>query len=149
MLNVAPGGRSSAEVAKAALLGRSVGGPEAAAAGAVMQAATFVAVALVSVVCGVVALWQAPPHATTRWPVSLLFVNAAFLFGLGVGLRAFGARASTRGMARAEATARVLRVRPRKVIASPCDRRSLTLGMVFQVARVSSSRWRSSCSRPM
>lgn len=93
MLNVAPVGRTSAEVTKAALLGRWVGGAEAAAAGALMQSATFVAVATVSLVCGLVTLLASSPATAAdptlqRTLAGLLFANAALLFCLGVGLRA-------------------------------------------------------------
>lgn len=93
MLNVAPVGRTSAEVTKAALLGRWVGGVEAAAAGALMQSSTFVAVATVSLVCGLVTLLAAGPTPAPHPSLvptlaGLLFANAALLFCLGVGLRA-------------------------------------------------------------
>lgn len=93
MLNVAPAPRASAEVTKAALLSRWVGGAESAAAGAVMQAATFVGVAFMSALCGAVTLVHAgggsdARGATGRLLAGFLFGNAALLFGLGVGLRA-------------------------------------------------------------
>jgi uncharacterized membrane protein YbhN (UPF0104 family) len=93
MLNVAPAPRASAEVTKAALLSRWVGGAESAAAGAVMQAATFVGVAFMSALCGAVILLNMGPAgsagaATSRLLGTLLLCNAALLFTLGVGLRA-------------------------------------------------------------
>jgi uncharacterized membrane protein YbhN (UPF0104 family) len=93
MLNIAPAARLSAEVTKAALLSRWVGGAESAAAGAIMQSATFVGVAFMSAVCGGVTLASAsqladPKSATSRILIGFLFGNAVFLFGLGVGLRA-------------------------------------------------------------
>src|SRR5690349_22486582 len=94
MLNVAPAPRASAEVTKAALLSRWVGGAESAAAGAVMQAATFVGVAFMSALCGAVTLAQAgisttdAQASTGRLLAAFLFGNATLLFGLGIGLRA-------------------------------------------------------------
>ncbi len=92
--SVAPAPRPSAEVARAALLSRRVGGAESAAAGAVMQAATFVGVAFMSALCGAVTLAGAgtssadPKAAMGRLLAGLLFGNAVLLFGMGVGLRA-------------------------------------------------------------
>ncbi len=84
MLNVAPAGRTTAEVTKAALISRWVGGAEAAAAASLMQAATFVGVGLVSAACAVGA-WLVGGAGTLFW---LLAVNAGALLTLGVGLRA-------------------------------------------------------------
>jgi uncharacterized membrane protein YbhN (UPF0104 family) len=83
MLNVAPAGRPTAEVTKAALISRWVGGAEAAAAASLMQAATFVGVGFVSATCAAGAYLVAGPQ-TLFW---LLVVNAAVLLLLGVGLR--------------------------------------------------------------
>lgn len=93
MLNVAPAARASAEVTKAALLSRWVGGAESAAAGAVMQSATFVGVAFMSALCGAVTLATAGPaddprSATSRLLAAFLFGNAVALFTMGVVLRA-------------------------------------------------------------
>ncbi|MGC4120067.1 MAG: lysylphosphatidylglycerol synthase transmembrane domain-containing protein [Myxococcales bacterium] len=83
MLNVAPAGRTTGEVTKAALISRWVGGAEAAAAASVMQAATFVGVGLVSAACAAGAFLVAGPQVLF-W---LLVGNACALLLLGVGLR--------------------------------------------------------------
>lgn len=87
LLNVAPGGRSSAEVAKAALLSTWVGGAEAAAAGAVLQTATFVAVGMVSGICGAVIMALGLGGRTGDLLGVLLFGNMALLLFMGLGLR--------------------------------------------------------------
>lgn len=84
VLNVAPAARPSAEVTRAALLSSAIGGPEAASAGAIMQAATFMSVGAASLVCGLATLSRTGPGLL----VWLLLGNAAFLLSLGVGLRA-------------------------------------------------------------
>lgn len=84
VLSVAPAARPSAELTKAALLSGSLGGPEVAGAAAIMQAATFVAVGSVSLVCGVATLSRTGPGLL----VWLLLGNATLLLALGVGLRA-------------------------------------------------------------
>lgn len=93
ILNTAPAPRASAEVTKAALLSRWVGGAESAAAGGVMQAATFIAVGFMSALCGAVTLANMAPASdasagASRTLVAFLFGNAALLFTMGVGLRA-------------------------------------------------------------
>lgn len=147
MLNVAPAGRTSAEVTKAALLGRWVGGAEAAAAGALMQSATFVGVATVSLLCGVVT-WVAARPATTTHPslgrtlASLLFANAALLYFLGAGLRRLLRSRRLAAWIHVRCPShRLLVERFRR--ATPVDARSvlgpagfLTLGMVLQVVQM-------------
>lgn len=148
MLNVAPAPRASAEVTKAALLSRWVGGAESAAAGAVMQAATFVGVAFMSALCGAVTLAHAgmtsttPEASTGRLLAGFLFGNAVLLFGLGVGLRALLRSARAVGWATRRFPARAAVIERFRAAAAPGDLFAfrpamfLALGMTCQVLQM-------------
>lgn len=145
MLNVAPAPRAAAEVTKAALLAKWVGGAEAAAAGAIVQSATFVGVATMSAICGAATLALVSPGedaAIVRTLTTLLFVNAGLLFTLGVGLRRLLRSARAVAWVEKKLPSQRARIERFRVAAAPGDLFAakpalfLALGMTCQVLQM-------------
>jgi hypothetical protein len=89
LLAFAPMGRTAAEVARAASLAPHLGAGRAAAAGAHLQAVNAIAVAIVSIPCGIaIAYFLGPSHALT-WLIAGtgVLMGSAALAGLAIARR--------------------------------------------------------------